>query len=85
MLQLLYFVFPCVKGPFCMRKLPFLLTRYFFTQNAKYPFYISKIQVNVCPYPPPPLHPITNTQPGPNACHACKQTWRQLLGRIDNK
>ena len=66
MLQVFYFVFACVKGPFCVRKLPYLLTRHFFTPNAKYPFYIRKIQVNVCFYPPP-LHPNTNTQPGSNA------------------
>ena len=43
MLQVFYFVFACVKRSFCVRKLPFLLTRYFFTQDAKYPFYLRKI------------------------------------------
>ena len=79
MLHVFYFLFACVKGPFCERKLPFLLTRYFFTRDAKYHFYLRKIQVNACFYPPPPLHPNTNPHPGSNACHACKKTWRQLL------
>ena len=68
MLQLFYvtyFVFACVKGPFCVHELPFLLTRYFYTPNAKYPFYIRKIQVNACPYPPS-LYTQTQTRnPGP--------------------
>ena len=80
MLQVFYFVFACVKGRFGVPKLPFLLTSYLFTPNAKCPFYIHKIQVNACFYPPPPLHPNTNPQPRSNACRACKQTWRQLLG-----
>ena len=29
---------------------------------------------------PPSLHPKTNPHPGSNACHACKQTWRELQG-----
>ena len=33
----------CVKRPFCVRKLPFLLTKFFFTRDAKYPFYLRKI------------------------------------------
>ena len=76
MLQLFYLVFACAKGPLCVRKMPFLLTRYLFTPNAKYPFYMCKIQVNASP---PLLHPNTNTQPGSNACQGCKPTWRQLL------
>ena len=43
MLQVFYFVFACVKGPFCVRNLPLLPTRYFFTPNAKDPSYIRKI------------------------------------------
>ena len=48
MLQVIYFVFACVKRPFCVRKLPLLLTSLFFTRDAKYPFYVREIQVNAC-------------------------------------
>ena len=48
MVQVFYFVFACVKRPFCVRELPFLLTGYFYTWDAKYPFYLRKIQVNAC-------------------------------------
>ena len=54
MLKVFYFFFACVKGPFCVCKLPFLLARHrhFYTRDAKYPFYICKIQVNARFYPP---------------------------------
>ena len=48
MLQVFYLDFACVKRPFCVRKLPFLFTYFFFTRDAKYPFYLRKIQVNAC-------------------------------------
>ena len=65
MLRVFYFVFACVKGPFCVRKLPFLLTTYFFTRDAKDPFYIRKMRVNACFYSPP-LYTQTQTHiPGP--------------------
>ena len=46
MLQVFYLVFACLKRPFCVRKLPFLLTRWLSTRDAKYPFCLLKIQVN---------------------------------------
>ena len=64
MLQVFYFLFACVKGPFCLCQLAFLLARLFFTLDAKYPFYICKIQVNAPLY----AHHCTQTQahiPGP--------------------
>ena len=45
MLRVFYLVFVCVKRPFCVRKLPFLLTSFFSTRDAKYPFYLRKFQV----------------------------------------
>ena len=64
MLQVFYLVFACVKRPLCVRKLPFLL-RFFFTRDAKYPFYLCKMRVNAC-FQPPPLYTQTQTHiPGP--------------------
>ena len=48
MLQGFYLVFACVKRPFCVRKLPFLLTRFFSTRDVKQPFYLRKIKVIAC-------------------------------------
>ena len=65
MLQVFYLVFACVKRPFCVRKLPFLLTRFFAlgTQNTLFTYAKSR-------YMPAfgPPHPYTQTQthiPGP--------------------
>ena len=43
----------CIFLRFCERKLSFLITWYFFTRDAKYPFYLRKIQVNAWFYPRP--------------------------------
>ena len=43
MVKVFYFLFVCVKGPLCIGKLRFLLTRYYFTPNANYTFWICKI------------------------------------------
>ena len=80
MFQGFYLVFACGKGPFCVRKGPFLLT-IFFHSGRKTPLLPTQNQ-DKCLFltPPHPLHANTNPHPGSNACHACKQTWRQLLG-----
>ena len=38
MLQVFYFVFACAKGPFCVRKWTFLLTKYFLLGTQHTPF-----------------------------------------------
>ena len=80
MLWVFYFVFACVKRPFCVRKLTVLLTRYFFTRDAKYPFYIRKIQVNACFCPSPftPKHkPTSRVQ-----CMPCVQANMEAIAGI---
>ena len=79
-LHVFYFVFACVKGLFCVSKLTFLLTCLFFTQDAKHPFDLRKIQVNACLNPPPftPKHkPTSRVQ-----CMLCLQANMEAIARI---
>ena len=76
-----YLGFACVKRPFCVRKLPFLLTSYF-PLGTKYPFYLRKIRVNGCFIPPhPPLtrkhKPTSRVQ-----CMPCVQANMEAIAGI---
>ena len=42
MLQVFYFVFACVKRPFCVHKVPFLLARFFSLGAQNTPFTYAK-------------------------------------------
>ena len=68
------------KGPFACVTCPFLLTRYFFTRDAKYPFYIRHMQVNACFYPPPftPKHKPTSRV----LCMPCVQSNMEAIAGI---
>ena len=77
MLEGFYLVFVSVKRPFCVRKLPFLLTTLFSTQDAKHPFYLRKIRVNACPHPLTPKHkPTSRVQ-----CMPCVQAGMEAIAR----
>ena len=72
--------FACLKRPFLVRKLPILLTRFFFTRDAKYPFYLRKIQVNACFWTSPftPKHkPTSRVQ-----CMPCVQANMEAFAGI---
>ena len=80
-LEVFYFVFVSVKRPFCVRKFPFLLTRYLFTRDAKYPFYLRKIQVNACFYHHHPFAP-KHKPTSPAQCMPCVQANMEAIARI---
>ena len=68
------------KGLFARVNCPFLLTWYFSTRDAKYPFYLRKIHVNACFTPPPPFTP-KHKPTSRVQCMPCVQaTRRQLVG-----
>ena len=59
MVQLFYFVCACITKTFRVRKLLVLLTTYFFSSHAKYPFEIRKIQIMHASPPFIPKHKHT--------------------------
>ena len=82
MLQRFYLVFACVKRPFCVRKLPFLLTRFFPTRDAKHPFYLRKIRVNAGFAPPPPSLTRKHKPTSRVQCMPCVQANMEAIAGI---